>query len=185
VNGVSIAGDGAGIAGAIAAVDQGRIAAIAAARDLGKITPEAAPGMQEASRRKLRGIDRFRGAMDETYSPGPGLFELATPETLVCRCEEVTMGRLDAEIAAGMHEIESLKLETRITMGPCQGRMCLPAICQRLAASTQRSPAEVPLPRPRSPTKPLPLAWLEVAEPGAVTSNDAEEPKAPTAGERA
>ena len=63
-------------------------------------------------------------------------------------------------IAAGAGDIELLKIWTRVTMGPCQGRMCIPALAERLRSRTHRKPA---LPRARPPCKPLPVAWLKGA----------------------
>jgi NADPH-dependent 2,4-dienoyl-CoA reductase/sulfur reductase-like enzyme len=44
---------------------------------------------------------------------------LARPDTVVCRCEDVTFGELDGR--AGWIDA---KLHTRCGMGPCQGRVC-------------------------------------------------------------
>jgi bacterioferritin-associated ferredoxin len=46
-------------------------------------------------------------------------------KTILCRCEDVSDRDLDA--ARARHPIvslEDLKRHTRITMGPCQGRIC-------------------------------------------------------------
>jgi NADPH-dependent 2,4-dienoyl-CoA reductase/sulfur reductase-like enzyme len=160
IPGLAVAGDGAGIAGAVAAVEQGRVAAIAAARDLGRIDASTARDLLRPSRARLKRLGRFRAAMDTLYSPRSGLNELATPDTTVCRCEEVTASEIDDAIAAGAGDIELLKIWTRVTMGPCQGRMCIPALAERLRSRTHRKPA---LPRARPPCKPLPVAWLKGA----------------------
>jgi D-hydroxyproline dehydrogenase subunit alpha len=160
IHGLAVAGDGAGVAGAIAAAEQGRIAAVAAARDLGHLLPGEAERHQRKSRRKLRRLERFRVAVDALYAPRPGLFELATADTVVCRCEDVTAGSIGEEIASGIQDIETLKFWTRVTMGPCQGRMCLPSIVARLSSHRGCSPEWVRLPRPRTPAKPLPLNCL-------------------------
>ena len=114
----------------------------------------------ENSNRVHKRLGRFRAAMDTLYSPRSGLNELATPDTTVCRCEEVTASEIDDAIAAGAGDIELLKIWTRVTMGPCQGRMCIPALAERLRSRTHRKPA---LPRARPPCKPLPVAWLKGA----------------------
>jgi thioredoxin reductase len=168
IPGLAVAGDGAGIAGAVAAVEQGRVAAIAAARDLGRVDATTARDLQRPSRARLKRLDRFRAAMDTLYAPRPGLNELATPDTTVCRCEEVTASDIDEAIAAGAADIELLKIWTRVTMGPCQGRMCMPALTGRLCTRTHRSPA---LPRARPPCKPLPVGWLHGASQPATSPN--------------
>jgi len=47
------------------------------------------------------------------------LKHIVTPDTFVCRCEDVAMGRLE-----GMESWREAKLSTRCGMGPCQGRIC-------------------------------------------------------------
>jgi hypothetical protein len=47
------------------------------------------------------------------------LLKLATAETIVCRCEDVTAGQLSE-----FDDWKSAKLQTRCGMGPCQGRIC-------------------------------------------------------------
>jgi len=45
------------------------------------------------------------------------------PDTIVCRCEDVSFGALSK-----YKSWRSAKLETRCGMGPCQGRICGPAV---------------------------------------------------------
>ena len=89
--GVSAAGDGTGVAGSYVAIDEGRLAALGAALDLGALAPadaaeraaplrRAACGRSSASARRCAGCTA--SARGSTSSP--------TPETVVCRCEEVT-----------------------------------------------------------------------------------------------
>jgi NADPH-dependent 2,4-dienoyl-CoA reductase/sulfur reductase-like enzyme len=49
----------------------------------------------------------------------PELKALAKPDTLVCRCEDVSLERLAAH-----DSWRAAKLQTRCGMGPCQGRVC-------------------------------------------------------------
>lgn len=52
-------------------------------------------------------------------------------KTIVCRCEDVTLHELDAAMARGHHDIESIKRYTGFGTGWCQGKSCL-ALCARL-----------------------------------------------------
>ena len=65
---------------------------------------------------------RFALALDRACQLRPELKNLATPETLVCRCEDVAYLRLRSH-----PNWRSAKLHTRCGMGPCQGRICGPA----------------------------------------------------------
>jgi NADPH-dependent 2,4-dienoyl-CoA reductase/sulfur reductase-like enzyme len=66
---------------------------------------------------------RFASALERAFALRAELKGLATDETFVCRCEDVTLGRLREW--SGWREA---KLQTRCGMGPCQGRVCAPAV---------------------------------------------------------
>ncbi len=106
----------------------------------------ASSAAQEASRaaaQQLRGLRRFRTALDRIYHVRPGLVDLARPDTLVCRCEELTRDEVETGIHNGGTNIRTLKVMTRLGMGPCQGRMCWPAIARMIAAGTGKAMQEV------------------------------------------
>jgi thioredoxin reductase/bacterioferritin-associated ferredoxin len=154
---IAIAGDGGGIAGAEAAVEQGRLAAIAAIRAL---KPEAAAGFAEAESAARRALARWRRGrrfLDALYRP-----DSARPpgDTIVCRCEEVTAREIEAAVAQGCAGPNQLKAFTRCGMGPCQGRMCGLTVTELIAAGRGVSPAEVGYYRLRPPVKPVTLGEL-------------------------
>ena len=66
---------------------------------------------------------RFARRLDRTFAPRAELRELADDETFICRCEDVRRGAL-----AGLFNWRAAKLQTRCGMGPCQGRICGPAL---------------------------------------------------------
>jgi NADPH-dependent 2,4-dienoyl-CoA reductase/sulfur reductase-like enzyme len=79
---------------------------------------------------ELRALQRRRdaecgyvAALARTFRPREEVRRLATAETIVCRCEDVRLGRIDAGWTA-----RQAKLYTRAGMGPCQGRICGPAL---------------------------------------------------------
>ncbi len=138
---VLIAGDGAGIGGAAAAVLSGRIAARGlAGRD--------ATGLLAARRQSLAA----RRLLDSLFAPRPPRLDDATP---VCRCEEVTAGAVRAAAASGCQGMNQLKAYTRCGMGPCQGRMCGPVAIEVLAAARGVSLSAIEPLRTRFPTKPI------------------------------
>ena len=65
---------------------------------------------------------RFAQQLDETFALRTELNQLSTPDTFICRCEDVPRRALDS-----MHSWREAKLHTRCGMGPCQGRICGPA----------------------------------------------------------
>ncbi|SFN18364.1 NAD(P)/FAD-dependent oxidoreductase [Variovorax sp. OV329] len=124
VKGLYIAGDGAGIAGAAAAGAHGEMAALACALDLGAIDDatharERAPLSAQWARSA-----RFGHAMARLMALRDGAVESMPSEVVVCRCEDVTRGEIDAAVREGARDLNQLKAWTRCGMGPCQGRTC-------------------------------------------------------------
>jgi len=108
--GIFAAGEATGIGGLELSLVEGEIAGYAAGghRDLGE---------------KLFAVRkshlRFAAALDEAFALRPELRDLPRPDTLVCRCEDVTLERVRA-----CSNWREAKLHTRCGMGPCQGRIC-------------------------------------------------------------
>ncbi len=113
VPGVFCAGEPTSIGGVDLSLVEGQIAGLGAAdraleaRNLFSL------------REKFR---RFARVLDETFCLRSELRALASPQTLVCRCEDVPYSRLQEHTSW-----RSAKLHTRCGMGPCQGRICGPA----------------------------------------------------------
>jgi hypothetical protein len=73
-----------------------------------------------AERRKLR---LFADLLNRTFALREELKSLPRPDTIVCRCEDVSFEQLERQTAW-----RAAKLHTRCGMGPCQGRICGAAI---------------------------------------------------------
>ncbi len=160
VPGVFAAGDGAGVAGAFVAVDEGRVAGITAAEQLGALTAAEAARRRATPLRRLRSLARVRQILDGMSRIRPGLCELATPTTLVCRCEEVALSHVQAAIQSGARDLPAVRLLTRLGMGPCQGRQCAPSVRMLLGQATGASAEAVGRIHPRPPVKPVTLGAL-------------------------
>ena len=104
------AGEATGIGGLELSLVEGEIAGLAAA---GK--NEKAPDLFP-HRDKQR---KFAQLLNRTFELRGELRKLPTPETIVCRCEDVTFDRL-----RGSGSWREAKLHSRCGMGPCQGRIC-------------------------------------------------------------
>lgn len=165
VSGVYIAGEATGVGGAVMAVAEGELAALAAAGDAG--TPVPAHRV-----RVLQGLIRRSAAFAKTMHaahPVPLKWhEWLTEDTTVCRCEEVTYGqicRAGRELQAG--DARSAKLVARPGMGWCQGRICGFATA-KLTAAAGHAPTRDEL---------VPISKRMVAVPialGDVAADDAE-----------
>jgi NADPH-dependent 2,4-dienoyl-CoA reductase/sulfur reductase-like enzyme len=157
---VYVAGDCGGVAGSFVAVEEGRIAGIAAARSLGALSADEARRRKGPSRDRLAGLLRLRQTLDEISRPRAGLYELAKDDTIVCRCEEITLAEIKAALADDIQNLNELKRATRTGMGNCQGRMCGPALQEIVARLKGIPAAEIEPLRPRPPIRPMPLTAL-------------------------
>jgi len=151
VAGVFAAGEVCGIGGAEVAMAEGEVAAAAILHELRGTAPPPAFVRRAAAER--RAADRLLGA----FAPLPGLHELAAPDTIVCRCEDVTLRQ--AQDAAALHgsSQRAIKLGCRAGMGPCQARICGPSL-QALACGRSDLPMDLPV--VRLPVKPVRTATI-------------------------
>jgi len=151
VAGVFAVGDGAALGGARVAMARGRLAGLAAARDLGRHAPN-----DPAARAALARALAFQDGLWRLFRP-PALHLDSLPDaTIVCRCEEVSAGRLRAELAAGLISLPALKKATRAGMGRCQGRFCAATI----ARLCPEAPDDWSFAAPRAPLRPVAAAPL-------------------------
>jgi D-hydroxyproline dehydrogenase subunit alpha len=157
--GILAAGDGTGVAGSYVAIDQGRLAALGAALDLGALAAADASERAAPLRRRLRQKQRFAAALRRLHRVGEGIYELSTPETIVCRCEEVTAAQLDEAIGA-TDDLNVVKTLTRTAMGLCQGRNCQRHVAATIARHHGRLLAELPVATPRPPVRPVPIGAI-------------------------
>ena len=161
--GVYVAGDGAGIEGAGAAESSGRLAAVDASIYLGKL-PESERRAHAAAHlsdraRHLRG----RAFIDALYAPVIADDDLDT-ETLICRCESVSVAGIAAAVAGGANRLAAIKALTRCGMGPCQGRVCAPSMTALLSERFDIHPTVTGPPSHRFPIKPVALDALATME---------------------
>ena len=109
---VFCAGEPTGIAGLEAALAQGELAGLACA------------GKSSASLQARVAKQRaFGGQLEKAFALRDELRSLAQPDTVICRCEDVSFARI-----SDRRGWTDAKLQTRCGMGPCQGRICGPAV---------------------------------------------------------
>ena len=157
--GVYAAGDGAGVEGSYVAIDEGVIAGTAAALDAGALNIAAAEIYTAPARRRLSARRALTAATRRLYRVGPGLYDRATDDTIVCRCEVVTSHTLTAAVES-TDDINVVKAYTRAGMGPCQGKNCQRHIASMIARRHSRPLADVPYATPRMPLRPVPISAL-------------------------
>ena len=158
---IRVAGDGAGVGGWAAAALSGRLAALGALTELGRLQARDRDGLARPLAVRRRRRLALRPLLDALYPPLR--LDPADPVVL-CRCEEVTAGQVRQAVRLGCLGLNQLKAFTRAGMGPCQGRMCGPSVAQVVAAARGVPVEDVAPLRPRFPTKPLTLGELATLE---------------------
>ncbi len=154
--GIFAVGEVRGIGGVDVALLEGRIAGMAASRQLGYDSNQADRDEKNLRQewRQARSVVETLGSM---FTVKPGLCQLATDEVLVCRCEEVTAGEVRTAVRAGVTDLNGLKPWTRVGMGRCQGRVCAPILAQLVAHEAGLALEAVGSFTVRPPIKPIPL----------------------------
>jgi NADPH-dependent 2,4-dienoyl-CoA reductase/sulfur reductase-like enzyme len=155
VEGVYLAGDGAGIMGADAAEWAGERAALALLADSSVAVDTARAAELE---RKLDKLTGFRQGLERAFPVPPDWAAHASDDLVICRCENITAGTLRQTVAAtGADEMNRLKALSRLGMGRCQGRMCGVAAAEILAHATGQPLQQVGRLRGQAPIKPIPI----------------------------
>lgn len=136
--GIYAAGEITGVGGVELSLVEGRIAGIAMAFSQGLITD---PAIRSAglvtTRKKLRA---FATSLAHVYRVADGWRSWLEPETLLCRCEEVSLH----DVMHAVHELGAIdtrtaKLFTRCGMGMCQGRICERNVSEIVAGELGKS----------------------------------------------
>lgn len=114
VPGIYCAGETTGIGGVDAALVEGQLAGLAAAGSTKKAERWSA---------KVKKGQNFGRMLQDTFALRDELKQLARPDTMLCRCEDVTVGQASAET-----DWRAAKLYHHMGMGSCQGRTCGAAV---------------------------------------------------------
>ncbi|MDP6705906.1 MAG: NAD(P)/FAD-dependent oxidoreductase [Alphaproteobacteria bacterium] len=164
VEGLAVAGDCAGIGGAVAAGHLGCLAALGAAARQGRIETAERDRRADAERRALRRAMAIRPLLDRLFRPADAMVVPDDDTTVVCRCEEVTVAEIRAVAGLGAPGPNQAKAFTRAGMGPCQGRMCGLTVAELMARAHGTTPAAIGHYRIRPPVKPVTVGeWAAMA----------------------
>ena len=161
---VFAAGEATGIGGSDIAAAEGAIAGYSAAQALGRITESVARALQAPHVSRLRKLRPFARMMAELFAPRDGLMEITTPDTIVCRCEEVSAAEINQAIDSGANDLSGVKSRTRVGMGLCQGRVCGAAVAGLIARRTGKPEAEAGAFTGRPIVKPVSMGALAKME---------------------
>ncbi|MCH2044406.1 MAG: NAD(P)/FAD-dependent oxidoreductase [Saprospiraceae bacterium] len=149
--GIYVAGDMGGIFGSQMAIYQGEIAGLAYLEDNGYLSVDSMKKEVKGLRKKMNNLKRFQSSFYKFSSLKKGLTKIQTPETIVCRCENVKLQELDKSIKEGAKDMMTLKMTTRVGMGDCQGKMCGNFCSMYMSEKLNCSREKVGTLRPRFP----------------------------------
>lgn len=124
--GVYAAGEITGIGGVDLALAEGEIAGLHAASHAAEGFEAGGSGSALRSARRRRTVfTGFAHRIESAHGIRPGWTGWLEDSTVICRCEEVTLGEIRTTATRTESEsLRSLKLSTRAGLGICQGRMC-------------------------------------------------------------
>jgi thioredoxin reductase/bacterioferritin-associated ferredoxin len=154
VSKIFAAGDGVAIKGYLASMVEGRIAGLQACAAMGHLDQNTADFRCRPLQGKMQKLSAVGLAMDKLSRTGENIFDLISDQTVICRCEEVTMSDIRRAVENGAKDIEDIKRQTRLGMGHCQGRFC-GQVVNELLAKVSAENKEPQLFTPRIPAKPI------------------------------
>lgn len=155
--GVFVAGDGAGLRGALVAECEGTIVGAAAAQP-DKVTEFPGDPVLAAALARRQRYEKFQSAVRRSLHVPPGLWSIAAGETTLCRCENVSVSEVLDVLKEGHRSLNAVKRNVRAGMGWCGGRNCLHAVSALAELHTNAAPVEMMTPRPMA--RPVPFAAL-------------------------
>lgn len=161
------AGEVTGVGGSVVARLEGALAALDAAEEFELPNRTARVKRTDQVQRLLEKAKRTQEWIINAFRIRDGLWTLASTEDLVCRCEEVTLGQLDAAARANSVSPRAIKSVTRAAMGLCQGTICRPLITELLRTRHGYRISNAGYPWSiRPPIRPVPFAdWPVVGPP--------------------
>ncbi|MBW8809409.1 MAG: FAD-dependent oxidoreductase [Lysobacter sp.] len=148
VTDVYAAGEACGIGGVDTARVEGAMAGCFAA---------GADKQAEALRARRDHARAFAELLPRHFALRKQVHLAATPQTVVCRCEDVSLSQLQGQV-----DWRAAKLATRCGMGSCQGRICGAALAELRVFDSALAVSNAPNPNPVPPT---PAATAQGARP--------------------
>ncbi len=81
--------------------------------------------------------------------------------TIICRCEEVTLGQIKRVIREGARDLDAVKRMTRAGMGLCQNKACFNIIAKLISEDAHIVLSELKPPSSRPPVRPIRLELIK------------------------
>ena len=152
---VWVVGDAGQILGAYVAQAMGELAASSILQSLGQT---ARPS--DAAKKVLARHRRFQEALGMMYGAIPLTTQLAGSDTVVCRCESISLHSIEQSFTDGAVTAGASKRLTRAGMGRCQGRYCSTSVAAIAAGSTGIPQDDFSGFAPQAPVRPIEIAKI-------------------------
>lgn len=159
--GIYAAGDCAGIGFLPQNILEGELVGTEVAYRLGLLAKGEARQRIASIQRKLASYAWYSDLLAEIYAFRPGLLDLMSGATVVCRCEGVSRGAVESSFAPQISIVlDAIKRLSRAGMGQCQGKLCFPTILRMLSGEIPADQLMSQDYRSRPPLKPISMRVL-------------------------
>ncbi len=159
--GIYAIGDCAGIGGANLALLEGQIAAFEIAVKTSHANSFSLEAAIKQTKTKILREQKFARMLGDVFSIPQGLFTLAQPDTIICRCEQITLAEVQEAVNFGAQSVTDIKNISRSGMGNCQGRTCGSLLAQIMSREAKCEPQACHYLNVRPPVHPIPVSIIE------------------------
>jgi len=143
------AGELTGIGGAEKSLIEGELAARSLLKSLSLLENKAILKKLIKKRKKALLYAKY---FNTIYSIPLDLYSEIADDTIICRCENISMKKIKEAIEMGPADINFVKTFTRAGMGNCQGRICGPIIESIIKSLKEKVPKPSTTRKPVKPT---------------------------------
>jgi D-hydroxyproline dehydrogenase subunit alpha len=157
VNSIYAVGEITGIAGGKKSHIQGKLAAISVLKKFDKLNFKNKRSSLLTQVKQLHFLNHkqavYAAFLNHLCRLPQVAYSQIPDDTLICRCENITMGTIKKAIEQGFITSGGLKKATRCGMGRCQGRICGTIIFDIITALTKKNPYDIGPSLSRAPVK--------------------------------
>ncbi len=160
IRGIFATGEITGIGGGDKAFIEGKLAALSILNQFGRLKTKRNSRQQAKLLKKRLHYLNFGKFLNRQWATSPREWDQIHDDTIICRCEDITLGTIRGWIKKGFNVVHDLKKATRCGMGTCQGRTCGPMIYDIIGSyngSDKHFPKHLTV---RTPVKPVFLGDL-------------------------
>ena len=154
---VFVIGDSGDISGAHVAIYEGEIAGNIILEDF-KLNNDVSKSLNNTKSTLVKKY-KFQKAIWSVFKSEDIHSSIANKDTILCRCENVTSGKIDSILEDGYKDLSSIKRLSRAGMGRCQGRYCANMLLKKLKELNITENVYESF-SPQFPIKPFPISSM-------------------------